>query len=64
MGYGRMMEGGYADPEDCPYYNSTEAQQWRAQREQRQQLTPAERQTLIQQHREQMRQLMSGSSTS
>ena len=44
MGYGRMMEGGYADPEDCPYYNSTEAQQWRAQREQRQQLTPAERQ--------------------
>ncbi len=62
-GYGRMAGGSYGDPQDCPYYNSTEAQQWRAQREQRQQLTPAERQKLIQQHREQMRKLMGGPAT-
>src|SRR5512146_2510661 len=35
---GRMMGGGYGDPEDCPFHNSTEAQQWRSQHEQRQQL--------------------------
>ena len=68
-GNGRMMgggggAGGYGDPEDCPFYDSSEAQQWRAQREQRQQLTPAERQNLIQQHREQMQELMSGAATS
>ncbi len=64
-GHGRMMGGGgYGDPEDCPFYNSTEAQQWRAQRDQRQQLSPTERQKLIQQHREQMQKLMSGAATS
>lgn len=63
-GHGRTMGGGYGDPQDCPFYNSTEAQQWRAQREQRQQLTPAERQKLMQQHREQMQKLMSGAATS
>jgi hypothetical protein len=63
-GHGRMMGGGYGDPDDCPFYNSTEAQQWRAQRDQRQQLTPAERQKLVQQHREQMQKLMSGAATS
>ena len=62
-GYGRMMGGGYGDPEDCPFYDSAEAQQWRAQREQRQQLSPAERQKLVQQHREQMQKLMSGTGT-
>ncbi len=62
-GYGRMMGGGYGDPEDCPFYNSAEAQQWRAQRDQRQQLTPAERQKLVQQHRAEMQRLMSGAAT-
>lgn len=58
-GYGRMMGGaGYGDPDDCPFHDSPQAQQWRADREQRQQMPPAERQNLIQQHREQMEQLM------
>ncbi|MGN6244374.1 MAG: hypothetical protein ACTHQ3_11970 [Motilibacteraceae bacterium] len=56
-GAGRMM-GGYGDPEDCPFHDSTQAQQWRAQRDDRAQLSPAERQKLVQQHREQMRDLM------
>lgn len=56
-GAGRMM-GGYGDPEDCPLHDSAQAQQWRAQREERAQLSPAERQKLAQQHREQMRDLM------
>jgi hypothetical protein len=61
-GAGRM--GGIGNPEDCPFYDSPEAQQWRSQREQRQQLSPAERQKLVQQHREQMQKLMSGTATS
>jgi hypothetical protein len=36
-GYGRMM-GGTGDPEDCPFYDSAQAQQWRDQRADRQQL--------------------------
>ena len=64
-GHARMMGGGqYGDPDNCPFYNSTEAQQWRAQRDQRQQLTPTERQKLAQQHREQMQKLMSATATS
>ena len=69
-GYGRMMGGGgpgahgaYGDPEDCPFYDSAEAQAWRDQREARQQLDPAERQKLVQQHREQMWNQMQGTST-
>jgi hypothetical protein len=62
-GAGRMM-GGSGNAEDCPFYDSPEAQQWRAQREQRQQLSPTERQKLVQQHREQMQKLMSGTAAS
>lgn len=61
---GRMTGGGYGDPEDCPFHNSTEARQWRSQREQRQQRTPAQRQKLVQQHRERMQKLMSRAATS
>ncbi|HEY5031164.1 MAG TPA: hypothetical protein VIJ54_01730 [Actinomycetes bacterium] len=50
---GQMM-GGHGDPEDCPNYNSPQMQQWRDQRAERQNLSPAQRQQLMQQHREQM----------
>ena len=62
-GPGPMM-GGRGDPEDCPFYDSAEAQQWRAQREQRQQLTPTERQRLMDQHRQKMQELMSHAASS
>ena len=57
-GSGRMLGGG--DPADCPYHNSVEAQQWRAQRADRQKLPAAERQKLAQQHRQQMWAQMTG----
>jgi Spy/CpxP family protein refolding chaperone len=57
-GSGRMLGGG--DPADCPYHNSVQAQQWRAQRADRQQLPAAERQQLAQQHRRQMWAQMTG----
>ena len=60
VGYGRMMNGGYGDPDDCPLHNSTEAQQWRDQRADRQKLSATERQKLAEQHRATMR----GSATS
>ena len=63
MRYGRMMDGGYGDPQDCPFSDSTEAQQWRSQRQQRRTLEPAQRQKLMQQHREQMRNLRSRGAT-
>ncbi len=56
---GRML-GGRGDPADCPYHNSVQAQQWRAQRAERQQLPAAERQQLAQQHRQQMWAQMTG----
>ncbi len=56
--------GGYADPQDCPYYNSDEAQQWRDQREQRQSLSPAQRQQLAEQHRDRMHELSTATGTS
>ena len=37
---GQMM-GGHGDPEDCPNYNSPQMQQWRDQRAERQNLSPA-----------------------
>jgi hypothetical protein len=52
------MTGGSGDPAACPFHESAEAQQWRAQRSQRQQLTPQERQKLIEQHRAQMHRWM------
>lgn len=52
-GSGRVL-GGRGDPADCPYHNSAEAQQWRAQRADRQKLPAGERQKLAQQHRQQM----------
>jgi hypothetical protein len=52
-GQGRMGAG-YGDPEDCPFHDTAEAQQWRDQREERQQLPVQERQKLVQQHRQQM----------
>ena len=52
-GPGQMMDG-HGDPEDCPNYNSPPMQQWRNQRAERQNLSPAQRQQLMQQHREQM----------
>ncbi len=54
-GYGRMTNGGYGDPDDCPLHNSTEAQQWRDQQADRQKLSVTERQKLAQQHRDAMR---------
>jgi len=54
------MNGGYGDPDDCPLHNSTEAQQWRDQRADRQKLSATERQKLAEQHRATMR----GSATS
>ena len=63
-GYGRMMNGGHGDQADCPLYNSTEAQQWRDQRTDRQQLTVAERQKLAEQHRAEMRGLATSTATS
>jgi hypothetical protein len=56
---GRML-GGRGDPADCPYHTSVEAQQWRAQRADRQKLPAAERQQLAQQHRRQMWAQMTG----
>ncbi len=55
-GYGKMMVGN-GDRTDCPAYNSTEAQQWRDQRSERQSLSLTERQKLVEQHRDQMQQL-------
>lgn len=63
-GPGNGPMGGYGDPEDCPYYNSAEAQAWRDGREARQKLSVEERQKLAQQHREQMWQLRQGTGTS
>lgn len=57
------MMGG-SGPRDCPYYNSPEMQQWRAQRDQRQKLPPAERQKLMQHHRERMWAQHSGATSS
>jgi hypothetical protein len=66
--HGRMMGGAgmgaYGDPDDCPFYDSAQAQQWRADREQRQQLPLAERQKLAQEHRAQMQQLRTGAAGS
>jgi hypothetical protein len=60
---GQMM-GGHGDPEDCPNYNSPQMQQWRDQRAERQNLSPAQRQQLMQQHREQMSAQPTGATTS
>jgi hypothetical protein len=60
---GQMM-GGHGDPEDCPNYNLPQMQQWRDQRAERQNLSPAQRQQLMQQHREQMSAQRTGATTS
>jgi hypothetical protein len=67
QGYGpgqRGMMGGYGDPEDCPFHDTAAAQQWRDQREERQQLSFEERQKLVQEHRAQMQQLRGTTSPS
>lgn len=63
-GYGRMTNGGYSDPADCPLHDSTEAQQWRDQAADRQKLSATERQKLAEQHRAAMRQLADSTPTS
>lgn len=54
---------GYGDPDECPYYNSTQAQQWRDQRADRQKLSATERQKLVEQHRAEMREPAASPST-
>ncbi len=63
-GYGRMMSDGNGDPADCPFYNSTQAQQWRDQQPDRQKLSATERQKLAEQHRAAMRELATSTATS
>ncbi len=62
-GYGRMTNGGYGDPADCPLHDSTEAQQWRDQAADRQKLSATERQKLAEQHRATMRALATSTAT-
>jgi hypothetical protein len=57
------MTGGYGDVAVCPLHGSPEAQQWRAERDHRQRLSPQERQQLIEQHRALMHRKMAAATT-